>query len=100
MKASPVVNDGPAELPVSPMSQDHVTRSRTSSVSSVNSEPALFPAYTTPQRQYYMPSDIESASEYEDSSPSIDHLSKDDLFQLYAKMQRRSQRYKAKCTQV
>ena len=51
-----------------------------------------------PPVHYHMPSDIES--EVEESSFSIDILSKEDLYTLVKKYERRAIRYKSKFTEV
>jgi hypothetical protein len=98
MSQGGATNSGPAELPLSPM-EDSLTRSRTSSISSQTSEASLF-APVPFGKAYPMPSDIESASEMEDSGIALNTVSKEDLYQYFKKMERRSQRYKYKFTQV
>ena len=91
------VDDGPAQLPVTPI-QDHHSRSRTSSTSSMASESPLFPSFQTPQRQYVVPSDIESEAEEHDIN--LDHVAKEDLFYRVKKMERSILRYRTKYTQL
>ena len=48
-----------------------------------------------------MPSDVESMSEAEDaSSMTLSSISKEKLYQGYVKMQRRSEKYKSKFSQL
>lgn len=91
-------NNSPAQLPVS-FSHEHVTRSRTSSVSSQASDASFFSPIPT-SRAYPLPSDVESASEYEDSGVVPHTTTKEELYHYFRKMQRRSEKYKAKFTQV
>ena len=51
-------------------------------------------------RSFAMPSDVESASEVEDSGVGPHTVTKEDLYQHFRKMQRRSEKYKAKFMQV
>ena len=44
--------------------------------------------------------DVESASEVEDSGVAVSSLSKEDLYRHFMKQQRRSEKYKAKFVQV
>ena len=44
--------------------------------------------------------DVESASEVEDSGVTVSALSKEDLYRSFVRMQRRSEKYKAKFVQV
>ena len=44
--------------------------------------------------------DVESASEVEDSGVAVSSLSKEDLNRSFVRMQRRSEKYKAKFVQV
>ena len=90
----------PAELPVTPIQDAGITRSRTSSISSQTSEASLFGPLPTPHRYHALPSDIESASEVEDSGVAVHTVSKEDLYQYFRKMERRSEKYKAKFVQV
>ena len=54
-----------------------------------------------PQRQYGIPSDVDSASEIEDSSGvALGSVTKEKLYQSYLKMQKRSEKYKGKFSQV
>ncbi len=54
-----------------------------------------------PQRQYGIPSDVDSASEIDDSSGvALGSVTKEKLYQSYLKMQRRGEKYKGKFTQV
>ena len=89
-------SSGPAELPLSHMN-DSMTRSRTSSISSQTSDASLF-APIPFGKSHPMPSDVES--EMEDSGIALNTVSKDDLYQYFKKMERRSERYKYKFTQV
>ena len=102
--SSPSPNDGeydasPAELPITPL-QEHHSRSRTSSISSVTSDASLFTPVSFAHRQYVLPSDAESCSEVEDTGPTLNTVSKEDLYRHFLKMQRRSERYKGKFGQV
>ncbi len=65
-----------------------------------NSEPSLFSPLNFGPRQHIVPSDIESASEVEDSVSGFGALTKEDLYHYYKKMQRRSEKYKGKFSQV
>ena len=85
-----------ADLPLTP--SDSQTLSRASSISSLSSEPALFSPGNFPPRQYALPSDVES--EVEDSHVSLNSVSKDMLYQSFLKVQKRSERYKAKFGQL
>ena len=76
-----------------------VTRSRTSSIGSHSSEVGLFSPLSLPQRQYVLPSDVESEVD-DHSGISLGSISKEDLYQYFRKMQRRSEKYKNKFTQV
>ena len=103
---APTPRSGQIKRPIS-SSTEHMTRSRTSSLSSEVSDASLFSPVTFPQRQYVLPSDVESASEFEDSaSASGSHsavptsVSKEELFQRYLKIQRRSEKFKTKLMQV
>ena len=89
----------PAELPITPL-QEHHSRSRTSSFSSVTSDASLFAPVQLSHHQYVLPSDAESYSEVEDTGPSLNTVSKEDLYRYYLKMQRRSEKYKGKFGQV
>lgn len=51
-----------------------------------------------PQHHYVLPSDIES--EVEEQTNSLEAYSKDDLYQLVRKYERRSIRYKSKFMEV
>ena len=48
----------------------------------------------------FIGTDIESASEVEDSGVSLHSVTKEQLFQYFRKMQRRSEKYKSKFTQI
>ena len=48
----------------------------------------------------FVGTDIESASEVEDSGVSLHSVTKEQLFQYFRKMQRRSEKYKSKFTQI
>ena len=83
----------PAELPITPHSEHH-SRSRTSSFSSVTSDASIFAPVSFSQRQYVLLSDAES--EVEDAGPSLNTVSKEDLYRHFLKMQRRSEKYRGK----
>ncbi len=81
--------------------QESVNRSRTSSVSSVDTEASMFSPLSLPPRHYALPSDVDSASEVEDaSSVAVGAITKEQLYQSFLKVQRRSEKYKGKFTQV
>ena len=78
-----------------------MTRSRTSSTSSMDTEASMFSPLTFPQRQYVVPSDVDSASEVDDtSSVAVGAVTKEQLYQSYLKVQRRAEKYKGKFSQV
>ena len=94
--------DTPAQISVSQQFHEHVPRSRNSSISSQASDASFFsPVPSTSRAHFPLPSDVESASEIEDSSGMVLHTTtKEDLYQYFRKMQRRSEKYKAKFAQV
>ncbi|XP_042206402.1 golgin subfamily A member 4-like [Homarus americanus] len=72
---------------------------RDSSGSSVSDVSGLFPIYEVPGVSFNMPqSDLESSSEWEDSSNTavVDRLSKDTVYQAYLKMRQRYHKYKGR----
>ena len=92
---------GPAEISVTG-NTGTPTRSRTSSFSSVTSDTSsFFGSVSVPLRHNYaVPSDMESASEVEDSGVALNTVTKEDLFRMFRKMQQRSTKYKTKLMQV
>lgn len=92
----------PAQIAVNQEYHDQASRSRHSSISSQASDASFFSPVPSASRAHYpLPSDVESASEMEDSSGMVPHtMSKEELYQYFRKMQRRSEKYKAKFVQV
>lgn len=73
-------------------------RSRASSISSVTSDSFFTNTSFGSQHHYVLPSDIES--EVEEQASSLEVYSKDDLYQLVRKYERRAVRYKSKFMEV
>ncbi|EEB19471.1 conserved hypothetical protein [Pediculus humanus corporis] len=84
----------------SPSNMTHgVSRSRRSSLSSVTSEPPLFPIYESGLNQNFLQSDMES--EFEDGlSGQIEKISKEQLYQSFKKMLNRYNKYKGRYTDL
>lgn len=74
------------------------SRSRTSSISSVTSDSSFFnnSSYTT--HHYQLPSDVES--EIDESASNLESYSKDDLYMLLKRFERRAYKYKSKFMEV
>ena len=67
----------------------------------MDTEASMFSPLTFPQRQYVVPSDVDSASEVDDtSSVAVGAVTKEQLYQSYLKVQRRAEKYKGKFSQV
>lgn len=71
-------------------------RNRSLSVSSTGSQPPLLPTYHSTPSSYCVQSDLESASEVEDSGLNLDLVSKDQLYQAFLKAKSRYLRYKSR----
>ncbi|XP_039275332.1 golgin subfamily A member 4-like [Nilaparvata lugens] len=79
-------------------SHDTSTRSRKSSVSSVTSDASsFFPRYEPSSNSFHLQSDLESASEVEDSlNVQLDRVSKENLYEAYRKLRMRYNKYKGR----
>ncbi|XP_075233330.1 golgin subfamily A member Golgin-245 isoform X2 [Lycorma delicatula] len=81
-----------------PLSQEHL-HSRRSSVSSVTSDTSsLFPRYEPSSIHFQLQSDLESASEIEDTALSLqlERISKENLYDAYRKLRVRYNKYKGR----
>lgn len=76
-----------------------ISRSRSSSTSSQASD--AFTPVTSKTRRAFMYSDVDSASDVPDETTfSVDNVSKEELYQFFRKMEHRCAKYKARFRQV
>lgn len=76
-----------------------ISRSRSSSTSSQASD--AFTSVTSKTRRAFMYSDVDSASDVPDETTfSVDNVSKEELYQFFRKMEHRCAKYKARFRQV
>jgi hypothetical protein len=74
------------------------SRSRTSSISSVTSDSSFFNNSSFGTHHYQLPSDVES--EIDESASNLESYSKDDLYMLLKRFERRAYKYKSKFMEV
>ncbi|CAG2237564.1 GOLGA4 [Mytilus edulis] len=74
------------------------SRSRASSISSVTSDSSFFNNTTFGTHHYQLPSDVES--EIDESASNFDSYSKEDLYMLIKRFERRAYKYKSKFMEV
>ncbi|RZF47178.1 hypothetical protein LSTR_LSTR004887 [Laodelphax striatellus] len=79
-------------------SHDVSSRSRKSSISSVASDvSSFFPRYEPSSNSFHLQSDLESASEVEDSlNVQLERVSKENLYEAYRKLRMRYNKYKGR----
>ena len=74
------------------------SRSRTSSISSVTSDSSFFNNSSFGTHHYQLPSDVES--EIDESASNLESYSKDELYMLLKRFERRAYKYKSKFMEV